>query len=288
MGRMLCDEARTGQWQWLIVVFICLPIVVCLLLPFANRVSRPERGARQMAQFKALNAAIELFNNEFEGYPPSGANDVTGVPYCGALKLTEAMMGRDLFGFHSTSVFRADGKDPDGRVPLYAVDVREPDPKNLRLRRGPYLQAENANAYRLVQIYGKGNTGPFPEDTFILCDTYGSRRPSGEMTGMPILYYRADTSRTAHDGDNPDNPENIYRYMDNQALIALGVPGEPNQVHPLSDPNCFYRNTRDTKNKKKAGPFRRGTFILISAGEDGLYGTKDDVCNFWLDLSRRR
>ena len=105
---------------------------------------------------------------------------------------------------------------------------------------------------------------------------------------MPILYYRADTSGTAHDADNPDNPENIYRYTDNQALIALGVPGEPNQVHPLSDPKCFYRNTRDSRNKKYTGPFRRDTFIVISAGEDGFYGTKDDVCNFWPDLSRRR
>ena len=189
-------------------------------------------------------------------------------------------MGRDLFGFHSRSVFRADGEDPDGRVPLYSLGSDEPDPNNLRLRRGPYLQPENANAYRLVQIYGQGNTGPFPEDTFVLCDTYGSRRPSGERTGMPILYYRADASKTAHDADNPDNPENIYCYMDNQVLIALGVPGEPNQVHPLSDPKRFYRETRNTKNKKVTEPFRRDTFIVISAGEDGLYGTKDDICNF--------
>ena len=27
-------------------------------------------------------------------------------------------------------------------------------------------------------------------------------------------------------------------------------------------------------------PHRRDTFILISAGGDGLYGTADDICNF--------
>jgi len=27
-------------------------------------------------------------------------------------------------------------------------------------------------------------------------------------------------------------------------------------------------------------PFRADTYILISAGKDGLYGTKDDICNF--------
>ena len=27
-------------------------------------------------------------------------------------------------------------------------------------------------------------------------------------------------------------------------------------------------------------PYRAGTFILISAGKDGIYGTSDDITNF--------
>ena len=162
MRRILCSDARAGGWYWFFVIFICLLIIACSLLPFANRVPRSQPGAKQMAQFSAVNAAIELVNNEFEGYPPSGASDVTGVPYCGAMKLTEAMMGRDLLGFHSMSAFRADGKNPDGRVPLYSLGSDEPEPNNLKLRRGPYLQSENANASRLAQITARATPDRFP------------------------------------------------------------------------------------------------------------------------------
>jgi hypothetical protein len=172
--------------------------------------------SKTRAQFNALNAASELFNNEFEGFPSSEANDVTGAPYCGAMKLTEAVMGQDLLGCNSDSALRRDGLNLAG----------------------------------------------------------------GKKPGMPILYYRADSSWTAHDGDDPDNPANIYRYMDNQMLLALGVPGEPKKVHPLSDPKCFHRLTQSARNRKQAEPYRRDAFILISAGYDGLYGTVDDVYNF--------
>jgi hypothetical protein len=34
-------------------------------------------------------------------------------------------------------------------------------------------------------------------------------------------------------------------------------------------------------------PYRRDSYILISAGYDGLYGTADDVLNFeWKDRER--
>jgi hypothetical protein len=156
-----------------------------------------------------------------------------------------------------------------------SVAVRE---SNMRARKGPFVLAENANTSRLVDIYGKGKTGPFPEDTFVLCDIYQQRRPSGERTGMPILYYRADSSRTMHDIVNPDDRENIYCYKDNQALIALGVPGKPGETHPLVDPKRFYLDTESRELPSR--PYRADTFILISAGRDGLYGTADDIRNF--------
>jgi hypothetical protein len=96
---------------------------------------------------------------------------------------------------------------------------------------------------------------------------------------MPILYYWANPSGIAHDVSNPDNPQNIYNHKDNQALIALGMPGKPGETHPLSDPKRFYLNTQDRKTSKSM-PSSGNSFILISAGQDGLYGTADDICNF--------
>jgi hypothetical protein len=225
-----------------------------------------------------MEAALELFNSQFSHYPPSEANDPAGLPYCGAMKLAEAVMGRDLLGFHRSSAFRADGLDPNTHQSLYPEGA--PSADNLKARVGPLLPPENARAFRLVDIYGKGKTGPFPENTLVLCDVYERKRPGGKKTGMPILYYRANRAGTAHDVNNPDNPQNVYSYKDNDALVRLGVPGDPNAVHPLAEPKRFYLNTRGDKVTGSSRPLRSDSFILISAGRDGLYGTADDICNF--------
>jgi len=264
-----------------ILIALAVVVVFSLLLGFflpglgQHRVSYAD--ARLMAQFNAMNAALELFAHEVDTYPPSDANDPVGRPYCGSMKLTEALMGRDLFGFHVESIFRQDGLGPGGTL-LYPADMAELPLPLRKIRKGPFLQAENANAWRLVDIYGTGNTGPFAESTFVLCDPYTRERPSGARTGMPILYYRANPSGTAPDVMNPVNPQNTYRYQDNQALLALGVPGKPGETHPLADPKQFYTSTQDRKISSKPDPHRRDTFILISAGSDGLYGTADDIC----------
>jgi hypothetical protein len=189
------------------------------------------------------------------------------------MKLAEAMVGQDRMGFHPKSVYRADGLDPNTLAPLYTADT-------LKERPRPLLPVEYANVFRLADVYGKGNTGPFREDILVLCDVFEKERPSGKRTGMPVLYYRADTSATLHDVNDPDNPQNIYDYKDNQALIRLSVPGKPGQMHPLADPRRFYLNIRNDQVHEMPRPFRADSYILLSAGRDGLYGTADDICNF--------
>jgi hypothetical protein len=268
------DTTETGGsasvLAWMAAIFVAVLIVVFCL----DRVWKGPRGTYvgHIKQIHSIDAAIELFSNEFDGYPPSGAVDDMNRPYCGAMKLAEAAMGRDLLGFHRLSRFRQDGTDPNRRL-LYKLET-------LADRKGPYLQAENARAYRLADVYGKGHTGPFREDTYVLCDTFEKKRPGGKKTGMPILYYRANTKGTAHDANDPNNPANIYNYWDNQALVELGVPGDPNVVHPLANPRRFYLNTKSDKSIMVSKPYRADSYILMSAGYDGLYGTADDICNF--------
>lgn len=230
---------------------------------------------RQTAVYASLVSALEIFRSEFEVYPPSDALDDVNQPYCGAMKLTEAMVGQDLLGFRPASTFRLDGTDPKTGEFLYATA-----PPSVRARRGPFLDVTYTAARRMGDVYGKGNAGPFPEHVYVLCDVFERRRPGGAETGMPILYYRADREGAAHDVNAPDNPENIYDYRDNQMLIGLGVPGKPGKAHPLADPKRFYINMRSHKSPEVPRPYRADSYILISAGRDGLYGTKDDICNF--------
>ena len=137
-------------------------------------------------------------------------------------------------------------------------------------------------------------TGPFSGDNFVLCDVFRrvTHLQSGKKVGMPILYYKANTSRTQHDYLDPDNRQNIYNYKDNQNLLLLGKPFDPgpdSTPHKLAIENGqagyrFYMNTTNDKvlasSTAAVRPYRSDTFILISAGYDGEYGTPDDITNF--------
>jgi hypothetical protein len=237
--------------------------------PHIRRV--PGRLVRQRVQLHILDAAIELFASELKGYPPSDAMDKDKKPYCGAMKLCEAMMGQDLLGFHPDSHFRCDGTN-DYHNPLYG-------PATLQARKGPFLPVEMSNAYQLKDIYK--DVWLFDRNSYIICDTFTKQRHAGKKTGMPILYYKADKSKTKHNLENPDDPNNIYNYKDNYALLELGVPDDPNTKHPLfTDPKIFYEVTKNYNITTQSRPCRADSYILLSAGFDGLYGTKDDIGNF--------
>jgi len=262
----------------LLTVMSIIVILIGLLVPSMNMARRFARKLTQKNQLHVIGVAIEFFNSEWDGYPPSSALDGEGQPYCGALKLAEAMVGQDLMGFHPDSLFIRDGVDGTGRL-LYG-------PTTLGARKQLYLQLESANVYRLRDLYG-ANTEPLVPDNFVLCDVYTRELRTGLKMGMPVLYYKAETTNNLHDPNNLptplDNNGNIYNHWDNQALVGLGRPWEEigkATKHSLSEPYRFYKNTRNYKIVRPARPFRSDTFILMSAGYDGEYGTADDICNF--------
>jgi type II secretory pathway pseudopilin PulG len=278
----------------LLTVMSIIVILIGLLVPALNKVKRFATDVKQRAQLHSISTAIELFSNEFEGYPESDAQDPQGQPYCGAMKLCEALMGQDLLGVHSNTAFRADGLDASGTLNLYPnMTGMSPQQQqgNLQARKGPYLQPENANAYRLEDIYS--TTNAFLPRSFVLCDVYGRRTAGGLKTGMPILYYKANTEYNQHDPNlamtETDSNGNIYNYWDNEALLALGKPWASGTTvstsHELSASGSsgverFFMNTRSDKISTIPRPFNADKFILISAGYDGEYGTADDICNF--------
>jgi len=273
----------------LLTVMSIIVILIGLLVPSLNMVKRYAKEVKQRAQFHSIESALEFFSgdSEYGRYPPSGALDEANVDYCGAMKLCEAMVGQDLAGFHPWSLFRADCTDGTNKLysnnPLgFALFPNEAD--NLKARKGPYLQ-DNANAYRVGQLYPTQAT--FYTNLFVLCDVYNRVRnvETGKGVGMPILYYKANTSNTIHDPNGTtgfpivgDNKGYIYNYTDNDELVALGPTGV---THPISTPKTFYEITKDDRVSIKTGwPHKPDSYILISAGFDGIYGTNDDIFNF--------
>ncbi|RKY07205.1 MAG: hypothetical protein DRP56_06115 [Planctomycetota bacterium] len=274
----------------LLTTLAVIGILLGLLIPALNQVSKTATRIKQKAQFHALGTALESFRNDYGDYPPSAYNN-TGTPTTYATAshhLAEAVVGRDGFGFHQSSSFRADGTD--GTNPLYApvVDLAA-NPNNLKLRKGPYLEIENANAIKLSNLYT--NYNPLL-DTYVLADMYKNvkHKTTSKSVGMPILYYKANKLEIGHDPNPVEWANNTYNIDHNFMILSLIVPFGGS--HPLSNSANAYIFYNAIKNPNFPGdpaypasgqpprPYRAESFILHSAGPDGLYGTTDDIFNF--------
>ncbi len=284
----------------LLTVMSIIIILMSIMVPALNRVRRFAKKVEQRAQFYAIEKALEEYRDDHDdAYPDSSQFDTDPCqPYCGAMKLAEAMIGQDGMGLHENSVFHADGQDVLGN-PLYIFDLSvetlssglgAAEKYNIG-QRIKYLENDAVGRAKLAEMFSR-SIGPFETDPLlypnaVLCDVFVRTRISsgaqlGEKVGMPVLYYRADVRKLVHDVNVPDNPDNIYNYRDNMDLIALGLPWEDpkQQFHPIEIPTEFYRLIQNEDVITIPTPYKKEEYILICAGYDGRYGTRDDVFNF--------
>ncbi len=296
----------------LLTTITVIAILLGLLIPALIAVEKSAMKVKQKAQFHGLEVSLEAFATDMGDYPPS-APDVAPADgfgygyYSPSQRLAEAMIGRDGLGFHPSSLFRDDGladMDNDGSIdnPVYDATVQQ----NVQARTGPYLELESANAVMLSDLYGAGNHGALV-DSYVLADMYKITKnaATGKMTGSPVLYYRANQNRVQHDDGTDGNggpsvdpalnqcTYNVYDSIgsliaSDDSIADLLPLSTKTGVHPLvsSGLSLFYSQTLnpnfpgDSVTNMGARPYRSESFILQSAGADGLYGTEDDVFNF--------
>ncbi|MGH2272073.1 type II secretion system protein [Anaerohalosphaeraceae bacterium U12dextr] len=281
-------------------------IMISLLIPAIQKIGETAHMVKQKAQFHAIEVGLETFRVDTGDYPPSeytflGNDNKTG--YCGAQKLAEAMVGWDGFGYHPKSAWQSDGKadfNGDGSPELIYDTVNgvlngtlQTAAENLKVRKGPYLELEKSNAVKLGSIYpdnSKFPTSIVARETYVLADMFGTvyNRTTGKKTGMPILYYRADTTKvlfrptTLGTDQTNTSSDAIYNVNHNYPFFAYVTPTE--EIHPMaSDRELFYKRIANPNFPPSATtpqrPYRAQSFILLSAGADGLYGSPDDVYN---------
>lgn len=299
----------------LLTVAAIISLLVGLLIPALSTVRRIAKETKQKAQLTAIESALTTFKNDYADYPPSfywlgppSPVPAPGFGYSGAQKLAEALLGWDLMGFHPQSVWRSDGLDASGGPGTYDPrKVRDNNgdgvPDTLDERKGRYVELASVNAFRLgssapgIRDGLFDDTGPLAPYTFVLCDVFGAKKvrlADGTLAkaGLPILYYKADTSQRTIKG--------IYDALDNDGIVVakeqedlLKNPqwSSPRPLNPLcwtqNNYQYFYNYIRDPKVDSRdpampapAWPYRPDSFILISAGTDGFYGTADDIRNF--------
>ena len=274
-------------------------------MPAVNTVRIKAKETKQKAQLRGIEAGLETFRIDDGDYPRSGVTGAfpSGNAYCGAHKLAEAMVGLDLMGFNPNTNWDADMTPSPPLINPGAYNTA-----TYNVRKDPYLELESANAFLLMspsiplipgQQGGLGaiptGTAPItPENTYVLCDVFRSTKVNiGDKkvnAGTPILYYKANvTSKT----NNLTTGTVVFDFYDNQAIVQLepiktqseahnynanvlppGINAIPNFYEAIANPQVPQPLPNVTV------PYKRDSYILISAGYDGLYGTHDDITNF--------
>jgi len=283
----------------LLTTMAIVAILIGLIMPALSLVQKTAQKVRQKSQFHGIDIALESFRTDFGDYPDSSNDPIVGQEYCGAQKLAEAVVGWDGFGVHPRSELRSDGRadwngdgvyDPDESVYHVTSDTTyETAADNRNVRKGPYLELEASNAVTLGNLYPSG-VGPLDPDRYVLADMFGkvTNLTTHKKTGMPILYYKADVSGTVHQPPMtvlPGSPvKNVYIITDNSPIYNANPPFG-NRAHSLDNTvpgqAIFYDRTANPNFPgPPRRPYRSQSFILHSAGRDGLYGTADDMYNF--------
>ena len=279
----------------LLTVMSIIIILTSLLVPGLHMAKKYAKKVKQNTQFYNVSQALELFNSEEDGYPPSQAMPVAGGGNAtlGAHHLAEALMGRDLLGFDPVSSWDAAA---DATQLVYGPG----SPASVERRKGPYLKLKNIGVFQVHELYaatgGLYSDGAVPAVTPspLLTDVYTVKSvildlPGGGRkvvkAGSPVLYYRASKMI-----DVTQPLLGIYDLTDNLGLIQLGKmtnqtiqhyfdPAYTNSLGQTGD-QIFYEAITNPLVRPEARPYNQNSFILISAGYDGLYGTNDDVYNF--------
>jgi type II secretory pathway pseudopilin PulG len=190
----------------------------------------------------------------------------------------------------------------------------------LSERKGPFLDVSRANAFRMSELYPAIPNKPYLLcDVYRVRKLTDKTTGKTVFAGSPILYYKANTANKTIDGNNiyappPTPPQirltnRIYDATDNQLitqLLKLNAYGPTGMRHPLgysvgTDYPVFYDyvhpyptlgpppvfggngrgyGIRDSKFTNPDRPYNPDSYILISAGPDGYYGTEDDIHNY--------
>jgi len=249
------------------VVLLIIALLASILIPSVTEARKAAKTAQSKATVYALSSAVHQYRSTEElgrTYPPSLEKTVDiGNPYeapgqnsegmptgdfdvWGAQLLVWALAGPDLLG--------TAGFDDPLNV-SYALDGDTGQPIHRRF--GPFVDVGKTKIKRITET-------PVPtEDVPAL---KGAVPAFVDAFDMPILYYKADTTRA-----------DIYRLADNTVFT---VKPEVSNIRDQSDLNAAIEDPRLAEFSGHPGPYNRDSFILLSSGPDTKYGTSDDVANF--------
>lgn len=294
----------------LLVVVAIISMLIAILSVGTRKVKVISKGLQQKSVFHAMTVGLELFSSDFDGYPNSQVRDALGKQVAGAQHLTEALLGRDNRGFEPRTGWYPMGDamvNPNAPADLYtAADA------SLARRKGPYCEIKYGQVLMPIEVWAamgssdiyQGNTDPtkpFLRSPMVL-DVFNRNDSLAGRIGMPVLYFKADSTKrfrvnagrqTVLNPASAEYKDWVYNFDDNLPVLQLPWLRDPAQAGPdvhFKDPDdasknhaqVFYEKITQQANPDQNfyKPYNASTFILISAGWDGIFGTPDDIVNY--------
>ncbi len=299
----------------LLTVVGIIALLIGILIPALNSARVSARKAASGQTLKAAAAGLEMFHKEFGAYPESRrrldpliripVSQDDGRPLDGAHWLARALAGHDLAGIDVSGDLLKDrvGGGLDWSNPQ--VRARYED---ARSRRPRYM--DKTELFKRDVEIGTGGPGT---GRYVVIDAFefpvlyyraNARAKSfagpGTTLNEPYVYVQCDNGDiTGADGCDIDDWWNFAGKPRRHGLgIAVcmngGVPDcevkadNCSTASPRHQGRTFAGYVHDEHVRQGAGsanfnvlrPVNPETYLLISPGADGLYGTLDDVKNF--------
>jgi len=298
----------------LMVVIVIIGVLIAILVPAVGAVRRIAKETSTKAVIQALETGLQTYKTDTRvggTFPPSASDRSDGdvaspygsgrIPISGAGLLVWALSGADLLG---TPGFKPTGgngtwADSTGNsgMGLYALNNGTP----VHPRSGPYIESGKV---KLSASLREGNVTRFVIDAETKARGSEFRRNYPmylDAFGYPVLYWRADPAGKRIADDTPGqtgNDRGVYHWSDNAALVSrqavdpevlvLSGAGSEHKLEwgnvgtPQNPPalGTFPRYIRNESVQAKIWPHREDSYLLVSPGADGLYGTADDIANF--------
>jgi len=292
----------------LIVVVSIIALLIGVMIPGLNAIRVRANCLAQRCQLKDIEIGLETWAHDNDMEYPDSYQELYGEGSVnGSQKLCEALLGRDLQGFDTESSWNP-WKDES------IADVYE-DPANFN-RKGHYVDVTKIPVSQYGQIYNDPpNYPPYPGNMDKNGNVNGSRKMCYVFTdifkrtsfqvngrtirvGTPILYYKSDSNKNIVRSNNFDC--GAYDFTDNVWMMQWGSirdPENPELAHPFytewekmngegKNPRIFVEKIlnynipfADHPGYIEGVPYNKETYILLSAGPDGMFGTEDDVWN---------
>ncbi len=309
-ARRTLSAGRAFSLIELLTVVTIIVVLIGILVPSLNRARITAKRTASMALLHTLETGVEMFREATDKYPDSRYSpyygDASQGNLYGAQKLARALMGREALvsklGTVRPKDLRAAG--PDG---MAAKFYQSPDASQ---RIGPF--AENLNPgthyvatndptlpyHALPGSLGQGGGGQNADAPMMFIDSfrfpvlYWKANPKGDIMMARDAGGAASDNRRGGSGISP-----IYVQADNFEFLQWQMASKP---HPMATPGLalepdaqgpgtfayeIHQHSNEAEGASAAlqrlrKPHNANSFLLITPGPDGLYGTPDDIRNF--------